>query len=57
MEYALVAGVVGAIGGFLLGVLAMVFLVASHTDELPTPHACGYPHRECLVAQRSPSHA
>lgn len=57
MEYVLVAGVVGAIGGFFLGVLATVLLVASHTDERPTPHACEYPHRECLVAQRSPSHA
>jgi hypothetical protein len=57
MEYVLVTGVVGAIIGFFLGVLAMVFLVASRADELPTPRTCGYPHRECLVAQESSSRA
>jgi len=55
MEYILVAGVIGALIGFSLGVLAMVFLVASRADELPTPPACTYPHRECLLAQQSAS--
>jgi hypothetical protein len=57
MEYVLVAGVVGAFIGFFLGMLAMVFLVASHTDEQPMPRACGYPHHECLVAQKSAGRA
>ena len=56
MEYVL-AGVVGALLGFFLGVLAMVFLVASHADELPTQRACAYPKNECLAAQQSAGRA
>lgn len=47
MEYILVAGGVGAVIGFCLGVLAMVILSASRPDERPA-QACAYPHASCL---------
>jgi hypothetical protein len=52
MEYLLIAGGVGVFTGFSLGVLVMALIGASDPDKLPTPPACGYPHRECLVAQK-----
>ena len=56
MASLLLAGVVGLLLGFNLGVLVVAVVVAGSEAVRPTPAVCAYPHGACLVAH-TPGHA
>ena len=55
MASLLLAGVVGLLLGFNLGVLVVAVVVAGSEAVRPTPTACAYPRGACLVAH-TPGH-
>ena len=53
MTFLLFIGGIFAAIGFFLGVVATVICRRNDGDNRPIPHACAYPHGECLVTQNS----